>query len=126
MEKKEYSFLFYVLFDTPLDCRKKNIASLVKQIELIKRERVLKDINKSPKKKLNTKIHKFDFEKFKKYINGYDPKKECSNDPNIVFDDMIHALGLSVSSKKYDHYCGWMDWHKFLCHKLMHGGFWRQ
>lgn len=64
------------------------------------------------------RIHNFNWKYFKNYVETYNPGKHAMNDPNIVLDDMLYGIGVSISDKKYKwadgyrHFKSWLV--KFL------------
>ena len=59
----------------------------------------------------------FDFEKFKQYVNTYDPKKDGCSDDTIIIKDMIYGIGVSYK-EKYKFGQGYIKFIKFI--KLIH------
>ena len=43
----------------------------------------------------------FDFEKFKEYVNSYDPKKHGGNDQIIIISDMLYGIGISLDPERF-------------------------
>lgn len=43
----------------------------------------------------------FDWDKFKDYVNTYKPQEHGLNIPDVVLEDMLYGLGISLNSKEY-------------------------
>jgi hypothetical protein len=44
---------------------------------------------------------KFDFDKFKEYVNTYEPEKDGCGIGDIIIKDMIYGIGISYDKNKY-------------------------
>lgn len=47
------------------------------------------------------KKENFNWKKFENYVKTYDPKRLGLDDPNIIIEDMIYGIGLSIDEEKY-------------------------
>jgi hypothetical protein len=45
--------------------------------------------------------NKFDWDKFKEYVDTYDPDKHAASNPDIILEDMLYGLGTSLKPKEY-------------------------
>ena len=57
---------------------------------------------------------KFDWKKFKEYVNTYEPKKHGLDDSQIIIKDMIYGLGLSADKEKYQFNNGFKEFIVYL------------
>lgn len=51
--------------------------------------------------KIKPVVPTFDWEKFKDYVNTYDPKIHGLNIPETIIKDMIYGLGISSDEDEY-------------------------
>ena len=56
----------------------------------------------------------FDFEKFKKYVNTYNPKTHGLNMDVTILKDMLYGLGICLDEEKYEFAGGYREFVKFL------------
>lgn len=69
-------------------------------------------------KKTSTSVKKFDFEKFKKYVDTYDPKKHAfEGSPEVIFEDMLYGIGIAID-KKHNFYEGFKLFKQFLTERI--------
>lgn len=51
--------------------------------------------------KCPNKVKKFNWKKFKEYVDTYDPKKHGLNNGDIIFLDMLYGIGIAVDPNGY-------------------------
>jgi hypothetical protein len=56
----------------------------------------------------------FDFEKFKEYVNTYDPHRHGLGSDNTIVKDMVYGLGIALDEKKYSMADGFKKFVKHL------------
>ena len=56
----------------------------------------------------------FDFEKFKEYVNTYDPHKHGLGSDNTIIKDMVYGMGIALDEKKYSMADGFRKFVKHL------------
>lgn len=59
----------------------------------------------------------FDISKFKKYINTYVISKNFNL--NIILDDIIYGIGISLDETKYNYYNGYRSFKNLLIKKFL-------
>jgi hypothetical protein len=63
-----------------------------------------------PKKTENN----FDFEKFKEYVNTYNPKTHGLNMDTTILRDMVYGLGICLDEEHYEFANGFKEFKQFL------------
>lgn len=43
----------------------------------------------------------FDFEKFKEYVDTYDPKKHGLDSSETIFKDMLYGIGIAIDEERF-------------------------
>ena len=46
-------------------------------------------------------MNKFDFEKFKEYVNTYEPSKYGMDKPDVIAKDMLYGIGICLDKDTY-------------------------
>ncbi len=57
---------------------------------------------------------KFDMEKFKEYVQTYDPKKNGLDNDDTIVKDMIYGIGLCLNKKEFEFAGGFKKFKTFL------------
>jgi len=60
----------------------------------------------------------FDWEKFKNYVDTYDPKKHGLNNPETIMKDMIYGLGISLDEEEFRFSDGYKKFVQYLKDKI--------
>lgn len=62
---------------------------------------------------------KFDIEKFKEYVNTYDPKKHGLDADKTIVKDMVYGLGIALDEKEYEMADGFRKFIKHLVNIIL-------
>jgi hypothetical protein len=65
-------------------------------------------------------VKKFDWQHFLNYVQTYDPKKHGANDAEIIFQDMLYGLGISIDEKEYSWATGFRKFKQYLVERFTH------
>ena len=69
--------------------------------------------------KKNKKSFDFDFEKFKEYVNTYDPKTTGGGRDTTIVKDMVYGLGIALDDEKYSMADGFRKFMKHLVNIIL-------
>lgn len=58
--------------------------------------------------------HTFDWEKFKNYVNTYDPKTHGGDNWQIILQDMLYGLGISIDDEYFKYVDGYKKFKQYL------------
>lgn len=56
----------------------------------------------------------FDWEKFKNYVDTYNPSLHGANDWHIILEDMLYGLGISIDEKEFKNHNGYKKFKQYL------------